>query len=163
MSQIFDKTIHMLRKITSTLLVILFSLMVIAMSVQVLSRWFGFSVSWTEEMTRFACAWLIFAGASLLADNDELINVTVLDSILKGKALTALYLFRRLVYIGYSLFIVKFGLEATAAVSKQTSPNMSIHMSIVYICIPIGSLLSAFYLTVNAIRLKVPEGGDVLD
>jgi len=163
MRQIIDKIVNALTKATAALLNVLIVIMVIAMFTQVVSRWLNFSVSWTEETTRFACAWLIFSGVSLLANKDELINVTVLDTILKGKALTALYLIRRLVYIGYSLFIIKFGMDATAAVAIQTSPNMFIPMNFIYICIPIGSLLSAFYLTVNAVRLKKPEGGETID
>ncbi|MDO4548762.1 MAG: TRAP transporter small permease [Clostridia bacterium] len=137
--------------VTRILLIILMIIMVISMFIQVLTRWLGISVAWTEEMTRFACIWLIFLGSSFLSDYDGHINVTILDSVLKKnpKALRILSVVRKLIFIAFSLIIGKVGIDASAMVMRQTSPNMGIPMNFMYICIPIGAFLTALYLIIN--------------
>lgn len=149
--QAIRKAVDATSKVLRWLMIFLMALMVVSMFTQVVTRWIGVSVAWTEEMTRFACIWLIFLGSAILADRSEHIAVTILDSLLKGKALAVLNVLRKLCFLVFSVVIVKVGFDAAAMVARQTSPNMGIAMNIMYISIPIGSILTALYIVASVI------------
>lgn len=155
------KAVDAVSKVLNVLMILLLVLMVVSMFTQVVTRWLGISVAWTEEMTRFACIWLIFLGSALLAYNSDHIAVTILDSILKGKALVVLNAFRKLSFLAFSLIIVKVGFEAAAMVARQTSPNMAVPMNLMYISIPIGSILTALYIVASVIAPPIKEEGEI--
>lgn len=155
---IIDKIIRWSVEVIKVLMVFLMSVMVISMFFQVVSRYaFGAGFAWTEELSRFANVWMVFLGAAALAFSDEHIQVTILDSMLKGGALKALKIFKAIVYIIYSILITKVGIDSLAVVAKQTSPNMLVSMKYIYMVIPLAGFISIIYLLH---QLKVIGKGD---
>ncbi len=160
---ILRKVADALSKVVRVLMSLLLVLMVVSMAAQVFSRWLGISLSWTEELTRFACVWLIFLGSAKLAEESEHISVTILDGLLKGKALLYLNVFRRALFAIFSLILVWVGFQAAGMVARQISPNMGVSMNWMYISIPLGSLFTAFYLLINLFappKEEIVEGGE---
>lgn len=146
---IVRKTNSILIKVTEVILVLLMTLMVVSMFLQIVGRWIGVNMVWSEEMTRFANAWMVFLGSSIIAYFDDHIAVTVLDDVLKGKSYTILRIARKLIFIVFSVVVFVYGWQTTARVAAQTSPNMGIPMSWVYSAIPVGSFMSFYYLVVS--------------
>jgi TRAP-type C4-dicarboxylate transport system permease small subunit len=143
---IYKKVIESLIVFSRWIIIGLSTIMVISMFFQVVTRYaMGTGIPWTEELARFSNVWLIFLGAAMLVFYDEHIKVTILDSILKGAALKAVIIFRDIVYIAYSLVVIKIGISTLSIVSKQTSANMLLPMNYIYVAIPVGGLLTILY------------------
>jgi len=139
-------------------MVVLISIMVLAMFFQVVTRYvFGAGIPWTEELARFSNVWLIFIGASVLAFTDEHIKVTIADTLLKGKSLAVIQTIRNLVYLAYSIILIKVGINSLGVVASQTSPNMMMPMNYVYMVIPIGAVLTTVYIIVNLVPKRTEE------
>ena len=153
-----DKIVSYLIKASEIVMVLISVIMTIAMFLLVVNRYlFGTGITWTEELTRFINIWMILLGASVLARDNQHINVTILDGFLKGKAILALQIIRNLIYIVFSILLVYLGLQTLNVVAAQTSANMLIKMNYVYLAIPLGSLLTILYLALNSLKLIKKE------
>jgi TRAP-type C4-dicarboxylate transport system permease small subunit len=134
-------------KISKRIMIILMAVMVISMFLQVVTRYiFGTGIAWTEELARFSNVWLVFIGGSMLTFSDEHIKVTIFDGILNEKQMRVLQALRNIIFLVYSIIIIKVGLDSLNVVSRQTSPNMLIPMNYIYGVIPIGAVLMGIYL-----------------
>ena len=125
---------------------------------QVLARYlFNASLSWSEEMARFAFVWLSFMGAAILVRRDEHIRVTMLADMLPDRYWGFA---RALEYLGVLTclyFFVIGGLSLTSAEWSQLAPATQIPMGWVYLIIPVASLLMLLW-TLSAIASDIVNG-----
>lgn len=129
--------------VTSIILVI----MVCAVSLQIITRYvFFYSLPWTEELSRYMFAWLIFLGASIGVGEGIEIRIDFVESILKRNSRKALNIFQDLVSFGVSVVFFISSLQIIKLGAYQLSPALQIKMSYVYICIPIGMILVGYEL-----------------
>jgi TRAP-type C4-dicarboxylate transport system permease small subunit len=125
---------------------------------QVLARYFfNSSLSWSEEIARFAFVWLSFLGAAMLVRRDEHIRVTLLVNALP----TPLWaVARALQYAGVLIclyFFVSGGFSLTGAEWAQLAPATQIPMGWVYLIIPVASGLMLLW-TLSAIAVDLVQG-----
>lgn len=153
MSKSINKKI---REINIAVTAIILVIMVCAVSLQILTRYvFFYSLSWTEELSRYMFAWLIFLGASIGVGEVIEIRIDFVESVLKSNGRRVLNIFQDLVSLGVSIVFIVSSLQIIKLGAYQLSPALQIKMSYVYICIPIGMVLVGYELISRIIgRIK---------
>lgn len=131
-----DKLLYTL---TEILVFLLFTAMIIVVSLQVYTRFFtNNSLTWSEELSRFIMIWMVFLASTLVFRKNSHITVTNFVKILPNKLRVIVeviaYLFM-LIFIGIVLWGAFIVLPTTAI---QKSPSNDIIMAYVYISIPIS-------------------------
>ncbi len=128
-------------KFEEYLAAILLSFMTIFIFFQVLSRFvFDAPLAWSEEAARFIFVWTIYISAALAVKKREHISVEVGIMFLKGKAKKAAHIFADLIFLVFTIFLLKDGVYLVSHLSgsQQTSPALGISMTLVYMIVPFG-------------------------
>lgn len=119
-------------------------LLVILSFLQVLFRFVvNFSLSWTEELSRYIFILLVYNGVSLAIRENKHIRVEIIDMLLPKKMLKHLSTFNDIVILTLFGFISYGGVDIVrnAYDVKQVSPAIGIPMAIVYGIIPFMFLI----------------------
>ncbi|WP_243614612.1 TRAP transporter small permease [Shimia aestuarii] len=126
-------------------------------TLQIVSRMFFTSVSWTEEVARFLLIWITFLGATLAFQQGRHIAVRMLrDSlpptlrrIVSGAGiLIAIAFLATLTWIGWTYMTLQ---------SFQRSSALRIPMNNIYFVMPLASALMASLSVIDLIRLFAGE------
>lgn len=154
-----EKTYHFLNKTIETLLVVIFSLLVIDVVWQVVSRYVvGQSSSFTEEFARFALIWLTVLGAAYINGQKEghLAMDFLLSKLPKGKKakrkkviqiLMALFALIIMVVGGGNLVYITLSLG-------QISSALQVPLGVVYSIVPISGIMIIFFSIYNIKKLN---------
>lgn len=117
---------------------------VVLVFVQVIMRSvFNYSLSWSEELSRYIFIWQTWLGASIALKYDEHIKVEIIFSINKSaKFRKAINILSNIIFFAFSLFLVLNGWQLTnSMISRNTlSSGMRIPLAAVYISLPVSSL-----------------------
>ncbi len=125
---------------------------------QVVMRYvFNESLTWSEELSRFAFVWFVYTSASYAVRYQRhvkfnfLVNILHKISPLYSQILKIIALF---FWIGFLLFIDYYSVQIIANQFKmgQVSPANQIPMYIVYLGLPMGALLMTFRVTQHIIN-----------
>jgi TRAP-type C4-dicarboxylate transport system permease small subunit len=127
--------------------------LVAVITLQIVSRVFFTSVSWTEEVARFLLIWITFLGATLAYQQGRHIAVTLMRDnlppafkrIVTGAALV--------VTIAFLVALAWVGWRYTMLQSFQKSPSLRLPMNYVYVVMPITAALIALLSSIDLIRL----------
>lgn len=126
-------------------------------TLQIVSRMFFTSVSWTEEVARFLLIWITFLGATLAFQQGRHIAVRMLrDSlpptlrrIVSGAGiLIAIAFLATLTWIGWTYMTLQ---------SFQRSSALRIPMNNIYFVMPLAGALMASLSVIDLIRLCAGE------
>ncbi|MGB4438418.1 MAG: TRAP transporter small permease [Sedimentibacter sp.] len=134
---------YIIKKIIAVLLMamtaILFS--------QVIARYLmGSGLSWSEELVRYMCVWVIFMGSTCAAKDGSQIAVTVLDETLKGMPKKILNITQSIIVAAYTILLCWIGFSTLGIAKTQMSPNMELPMNIVYSVIPLSMIVMLIHL-----------------
>ena len=126
--------------------------MVIIVSAQIVTRYvFFYSLPWSEELSRYLFAYLIFLGACVGVRENNQICIDIIDNFVKGKGAKALVIFQYLVQIAAVCFLFYAAMKLLKVGVRQLSPAMGLRMSWVYMCFPIGFTLILIEMTVKLV------------
>ncbi|MED4599423.1 TRAP transporter small permease [Paenibacillus validus] len=117
---------------------------------------------WTEEVTRFAFAYMAFIGAVLGTKYHSHLNVDVINQ-LPPKIRTAVTAVGYMVTIAFVAFFTYYGWVHTMNSKLQTTPTLQVSLMYMYIIMPISGVLMLYYL-VKAFAQEVRgkrQGGEV--
>jgi len=142
-------------KIVEIIVLILFALMIVAVSYQIACRnFFKFSnSSWTEEVARWCFIWMVFLGSAWAEKRKEHIRVTVIYEKLSFKAKTILTV------ISDTISLIFLGSIWWGAIKMMKTTDMlfagsfNVKQSYLYLALLIGIGLIIF-LKVKDIFLK---------
>lgn len=136
-------------------------------TLQIVSRVFFTSVSWTEEVARFLLIWITFLGAALAYQQGRHIAVTILRDALPPVLQRIMTGAAVLVVIAFLVMLAKIGWQYTEMQSFQKSPSMRLPMNNVYIVMPVASALMALLSLIDLVHViaghplrKAPTEGD---
>jgi TRAP-type C4-dicarboxylate transport system permease small subunit len=148
--KLLRKISDVLDSITKYIIAFLLIVMTVVFTAQVVARFiFNSGLYWSEELVRYSCIALIyFASASLFKANDQ-VAITVLEELLPMKARKYQYIFLTLVNLAYMALVLVIGIQILDVATFQTSPNMQVRMSIVYLLFPISMAIMLFHTVVN--------------
>ena len=155
MRNIYD----ILHKIIISLLLVGMISMTVIVVVQIITRYVFFhSLPWSEELSRYIFAWIIFIGACVGVKENNQIAIDLIDTLIMDG------LKKPLAIIQWLLQMAAAGVMLYASIDfislggiGQRSPSMHIPMYLIYICIPVGFTLLFVELTIKfvaCLRIK---------
>ncbi|MGD9568740.1 MAG: TRAP transporter small permease [Sedimentibacter sp.] len=145
---------NIIKKVISVLLMI----MTFVLFSQVIARYLmGGGLSWSEELVRYMCVWVIFLGATCATKDGSQISVTVLDEALKGLPRKMLGIIQFVISVSYGVLLSWIGFTALEFAKVQKSPNMLIPMNIVYSVIPIAMIIMLIHLVTVFLQNNVAK------
>ena len=128
---------------------ILFISLIVLCSLQILFRFvFNFSLSWTEELSRYVFIALVYFSASLAVLRGAHVRVEVIDGFVQGRKKEILDSIIDLSFALFMIWIGYYGLELTidALDIEQTTPALEWKSGWVYAIIPFTFYLIALRL-----------------
>ena len=130
-------------RVVTTLVVVAVTVMLGAALIGTVSRYLPFlpSISWGEEVTRFAGIWSVFLVAGLTIRQGAHLGVDFLTIAFPPRARTLVRLVNGVLILAFSGLLLVYGLRLAADNTGQYSPALEWSMGAVYLCIPIGAAL----------------------
>ena len=121
-------------------------LLVLMGVLQILFRFvLNFSLSWTEELSRYLFILMVYTGASLALKRKKHVRVELIDIYVKSKIKRCIFIFNDIVMIWLLLLVGYAGLKIsiTTYEMEQLSPALGLPMYSVYGIIPLTFLFGA--------------------
>jgi TRAP-type C4-dicarboxylate transport system permease small subunit len=131
-------------------LFILFALMLMVLTMQVMARLLLLgSLFWSEELARYIMIWMTYVGAALAMREGKLISISIMVQLLRlsERGICIVNFVACVISCGFCALITYLSIEFLGVVVNQSSPAMGLSMAIPYAAIPAGCLL----MFVNAI------------
>lgn len=127
-----------------------FITLIVACVLQVFTRFvLNNSLSWTEELARYAFIWSNLLGAALCTQKGSHATVTAITDILPEKMQTVLKIAVNIIIILVAYVLVRYGIKVVLSTRQQLSPALRISMSYVYAAAPVSGVLILFYSAVH--------------
>jgi C4-dicarboxylate transporter, DctQ subunit len=132
-------------------------------TLQVILRYFfNYSISWGEELTRYAIVWMSFVGAGMGIRKGAHICVDILMVFLSEQWKKGLTSLMAIVGAGFgmALFVTGCKLVYSGIERGQVSPALEVPIFIVYLAVPLGGLIMIFRwveLFINTFRGFFPQ------
>lgn len=140
----------MFKRSIEILLMVLIAFAVIVASLQVFTRFVVQKpLPWTEEAARFSFIWISFLGTFIGYTKTSHFNIDFLLNATKGISNKVLNCICDLVVFGFSLLVVKFGIDLVNMTLLQRSPILGVPMGWVYSILPISFFLIAIHALVR--------------
>ena len=148
------KMIDGLNKVVGIFLALMLGTMSILIIAQVLCRFvIHYPLTWSEELSRYLMAYIVFIGASLAMRHNKLISIELLPELLKGTKRKVLTIIVLAISIVFFAILFKQGIDMVSRVKMQLSPALGLSMAIPYASIPIGAVL----LALNSVAAMIDE------
>ncbi|MDD3164795.1 MAG: TRAP transporter small permease [Oscillospiraceae bacterium] len=136
---------------------ITFLSMLLCLVWQLVMRWTGGNLSWTEEAARYLFIWTSWLGISLSVKERSHIKVELLTAIFhEGIGKLIFDLISNVGFFIFDLVIIKLEWDQIIRVSftyNQKSPAMMMPMGIVYAALVVGGIFVAVRLIEDTIKL----------
>lgn len=111
---------------------------------------FDVSWSWVEEVTRYMMIWLAYLGAGLALRHRRHVAVELLHDALAPRPMMALRAAVAVVVLGFFGFIAYYGFRYAEFAWIQSTPVLGLSLGLIYLAIPLGSLLLIVHLLLVA-------------
>lgn len=147
------KVSAVVERILHFLVAISFTVLIGACVLQVFTRFvLNNSLSWTEELARYAFIWSNLLGAAICTEKYSHATVTAITDILPKKAQLSLKIVVNVILILIAFVLVKYGFKVVMSTRMQLSPALRVSMSYVYLSSPACGLLVMFYSAVHILE-----------
>lgn len=136
-----------LDKILIVICIILFAVMVILVTWQVITRFiFNDPSAFSEELAKYCFVWLgLFGSAFLFGENGHM-AMDLLNEKLPKPVRLSVELFIQLIIIAFAAIVfIKGGGAATSLAMGQINPSLHIPMGYLYVGIPVSGIFIIFY------------------
>jgi len=138
--------IKSLEKIQMTFGIVFLSIFFLTIIVQIVTRYLGISVIWTEEVANYSFIWAIFMGAAVMVNRREHFNFDFLAMKLKGKKRAGLHIVIDAIVLIFSVFLTIYGYEAvTTFWSYNWIALPALKMGYIWLAIPVMGATMAIY------------------
>lgn len=122
---------------------------IITVLVEALARFTGVVLPVTDEFARYLLAWIAFIGMAAATNAESHIGITLLDSYLSRRSpplWQRVLIARRCIELVIYLFLFYLGIKITTLqfTLHRTWDSVSLPIFVIYLCLPLGSLLGAF-------------------
>lgn len=134
-------------------------------TVQVFCRYvLGWSLFWSDELSRFLFAWAVFVGASSALRRSELVGFDLVYRFLAVPIRRRVKILCHGLVLGFLTVPLVFGGQLVAENFDLLSPSLQIPMAWVYLAVPVGSafmFLQALVLLVRSLSFSETDEGTV--
>lgn len=144
-----------MKHIEKTIIVVLFSALILLCFLQIIFRFFvNFSLSWTEELSRYVFILLVYMAASAAVLKNAHVRVEIIDNLLPERFKKSLDTAMDVVFIAFMGLIGYYGIEIASGAfdSEKLSPAMRLPMGVVYAIIPATFALICYRLIQRIVR-----------
>ncbi len=142
-------------------LVSIIAFSVLLLFIQVVMRYvFKNSISWSEELARYAFLWMIWVGASLATKEVKHLKAEFMKNMLSDKKAKILTVVSLVLWLGFSLWLAysSFWLTVDIFQSGQKSAAMQLPMFIPYASVPVGTTLMSLRLIQHLCSILKKKG-----
>ncbi|MFC0469069.1 TRAP transporter small permease [Halalkalibacter kiskunsagensis] len=157
--------IKQLEKIQLSLGIIFLSIFFIAVLVQVVTRYLGISVIWTEEVANYSFIWAVFMGAAVMVNRKDHFNFDYLSKKLKGKAKQSLSIVTDSILLVFCSGLFIYSLTALTSFWNYNWVSLPmIKMGYVWLSLPVMSITMVIYLFAHIVtsvkKIAAGEGNE---
>ena len=153
------ETLHKIRKgmntVVSTICIILFAVMVIVGTYQIIIRFvFNSPSTVSEELLTYTFAWMaIFSSAYVFGKRDHMRMTFVADKLPKEQR-KILEIVIELLIIAFAVIVLIYGgFTIMGLTMTQKTASLGVMMGVIYAVVPISGILIAIYGVLNVIDL----------
>lgn len=123
---------------------------IVVIGLQVFTRYvLNYTPPWSEELARYLNVWITMLGIGVVLRRNEHIRLDYLETRLEeGGRKTLKQIMDGSTIILTSVFLVFLtygGFKILKAASRQIAPGLKIPMIVVYLAVPIGSIIAILY------------------
>ena len=141
-------------KILNFIIVTMFSIMSIAVFVQIIFRYLLHQpIYWSEEFPRFILIWLTFLGSAIAMKNRSHLSISLLTNRLSLQKRKWVQFFANSLSLLFILILVWGGIIITNLTMPNRTAALQMPTGLVYLAVPVGGMLMVFYLLKNTIEL----------
>ncbi len=152
----FEKTYHFLGKIEDTFLMVCFSIIAIALLMQIFCRYcLNSPLVWTEELSRYLLVWITFFGINYGLRRNKHIQMEFFYNKMSEQCQRIVTVLTQGLIIYFMILLFRPTLDFVRMQMGIESSAMQISMGIVYISLPIGfflSTISMIFSTLETLR-----------
>ena len=133
--------------------------MTLIVAIQIVFRFVGAPLAWTEELARYCFVWLIYISCSYAIKVRGHVKVDVMLLLLRRRGEFILYMVSNILFLFFAVTIAIICGKSTfeiAFIRPQISAGAQLPMWVPYLGIPVGSALMVIRLIQDSIR-KVRE------
>ena len=153
------ETLHKIRKgmntVVSTICIVLFAVMVIVGTYQIITRFvFNNPSTVSEELLTYTFAWMaIFSSAYVFGKRDHMRMTFVADKLPKEQR-KILEIVIELLIIAFAVIVLIYGgFTIMGLTMTQKTASLGVMMGVIYAVVPICGILIAIYGVLNVIDL----------
>ena len=153
------ETLHKIRKgmntIVSTICIVLFAVMVVVGTYQIITRFiFNNPSTVSEELLTYTFAWMaIFSSAYVFGKRDHMRMTFVADKLPKEQR-KILEIVIELLIIAFAVIVLIYGgFTIMGLTMTQKTASLGVMMGVIYAVVPICGILIAIYGVLNVIDL----------
>lgn len=131
------------------LLMLLLAIMAMVMGVQVVARYvFNYSLTWSEELTRYMFVWSAFLSISYCTKKQISIKIEQIVSMLPAKLHAIFKIIEKAVMLVFFVYMIKYAYNFVQAsvLSGQISPACRIPMYFIQVAPLVGFILTIIRL-----------------
>ncbi len=118
---------------------------------------------WTEEISLIFMVWLAMLGSGLAVRAGEHLSVDVVTRQLPKRVQRGLERAVWLAFAGFGGYLFWYGLELSQRTMTQTFAATQLPVGWMYLGLPFGGALMAYYALRNVVRLPHPELDEVIE
>ena len=153
------ETLHKIRKamntVVSTICIILFAVMVVVGTYQIITRFvFNNPSTISEELLTYTFAWMaIFSSAYVFGKRDHMRMTFIADKLPKEQR-KILEIIIELLIIAFAVIVLVYGgFTIMGLTMTQKTASLGVMMGVIYAVVPICGILIAIYGVLNVIDL----------
>ncbi|HAQ40298.1 MAG TPA: TRAP transporter small permease [Clostridiales bacterium] len=160
------KLLSFLQKIENLIMIITFSVMVLASFGQVLNRnIFKMPISWFEEVAVYCMIYMALLGTEIGLRDGSQASITAFTDKLKGNVKKVVDIVARLAVIIFSsaMFYNAVGMFQKQMQTGQTSPALKLPMTVPYFALPLSFGIITVVQTATLIYILLGKNKDKMD
>lgn len=154
-----ERVVNRIRQLVSALTIFFFVDMLVVVLVQVLGRYFAFSIDWAVETATLAQVWMVLLAAGIAMRENLHVRVDALINSLPPGLSRVLTLCVTVVCLWFLSLAIKGSLDLIEVGRIAVSPVLRLPMWIAYLCLPLGLLYFALEL-ILALGNSVLKSGE---
>jgi TRAP-type C4-dicarboxylate transport system permease small subunit len=145
-------------KIAKFVSIIFYAIIIIFAIIQVLFRYvIGLSLPWSEELCRYAFIWLVFIGMVIAIRRGEHATIQLFISHLSDNCKRVFYIVTWLLVLVFAVVTGIYGFKMVQLAAIQKSSALGIPMSLVYLALPVGCLMTLVEIPVQIYKIMVAQ------
>jgi len=159
--RILEKLDSIINLLFRTIIVVLFVGMIVLILAQVYTRFFTTSsLTWSEELSRYALVYLVFLSAILLVRQKGHLRIENLINILPAPIAKTITVISVLLQILFFVIVIWGAARLFPTASMRVSPANAIPMPVVYLCVPLFCCFGILYTVRDLMEILLKKGGD---